>query len=215
VSCYTPDLKNDERNILFQFLQSLPNLHYFSLTQSLYLVRPIDTPKLIASLRQSPLLEFYLNTGFNAKVEGQPTIGLSGLEKLSVIWNRSDHDDQPGSAHDHLYNLVWPSLSTLVDLRIENSPGFNFDLQLLKPAGNTLRSFRFLVVSDDQSILDRIPVLFPHLIKLDIRWCKYTVRHSMLWKVCVLSLMNPLQIPTECRRTNTSISLLETKISWT
>ncbi len=185
-------------NTLFHFLESLPNLRSFILLQAFYLVLPTDIPKLIASLRHAPLLEFSLDSGITANVEGQPTIGLSGLEKLSVRWNRSDHDDQPGSAYDHLYDLVRPSLSTLLDLEIDHCPyihGPNFDLQFLKPAGNTLRSFRYWVVSDDQSIFDHIPVLFPHLNKLDIRWSKYMprTRHSILWKVCILSHMNPFE----------------------
>jgi hypothetical protein len=120
VSHYTPNLKDDERLILFQFLESLPNLQSFILIQASHLVRPSDFPKLIASLRHAPLLEFHLNNGIIAKVEGQPTISLSGLENLSIRWNRNDHDDQPGSAYDHLYDLIRPSLSTLVNLQINH-----------------------------------------------------------------------------------------------
>jgi len=195
VSRYTLNLKDEERNTLYQFLESLPNLRSFILIQAFHLVSTTDIPKLIESLRHAPLLEFSLDNGISANVEGQPTIGLSGLEKLSVIWNLRDHVDQPGSAYDHLYYLVRPSLSTLVDLQIEHYPrlGPKFDLQLLKPAGNTLRSFRFLAVGDDQSIFYDVPVLFPHLIKLDIRWSQHTpTRRSILWNVCILSHMKPL-----------------------
>ena len=117
-------------------------------------------------------------------------MGLYGLKKISITWNMNDYARQPGSAHTHLYELIRPSLETLVDLHLDDhlfKLGTDFDLQLLKPAGKTLRSFKYFLASNDEGILDTIPGYFPHLTSLSLRWNFITTRHSILWKVCICS----------------------------
>lgn len=174
----------EDINLIFQFFETLPNLKSLKLLQFNLLSRPIDISQLIASLRHAPLLELVLDTGCPAIVEGPPTIGLSGLEKLSITWN----NQATGSAHTHLYELIRPSLETLVDLVIDNHLSTDFDLQLLKPAGNTLRSFEYFLASNDEGILDIVPIIFPHLTSLSLRWDFTATRHSILWKVCIWSM---------------------------
>ena len=148
--------------------------------------------QLIDSLRHAPLLEFTLDTGLNVPIEGPPIVGLPGLKKLSVVWKIDDAAEQPGSAHRYLYDLIRPSLSTLIDLCIKDRPlrpGINFDLRLLEPAGYNLQTFEYSFKSLDDSVLYAIPVIFPYLSKLKIEWCN-GVNPSLSWKVCPESHYN-------------------------
>ena len=91
---------------------------------------------------------------------------------------------EPGSSLYHLYEFIRPTLTTLVELRIDGLIAY-LDLQLLKPAADTLRTFEYTVQRVDESILDTIPTILPHLSKLSIRWENYP-KHSVLWKVCTI-----------------------------
>ena len=61
-----------------------------------------------------------------------------------------------------------------------------FDLQLLKPAADTLRTFEYATQGADESRLDPIPTILPHLTKLTINWGKDFANHSLLWKACTI-----------------------------
>ena len=173
--------------IIFEFLKSLPNLQSFEFTQIYPLIRPAHIPQLITSLQHTPLNELVLATGTYEPVEGPPTPGLSGLKKLSISWDLADKFDEPGSSLAYLYGLIRPSLSTLTDLTINYNPhaeylGGDFDLKFLKPAGETLRVFDY-TLQPDESVLEVIPKLFPHLVQLSIKWENIPSGQSVLWKV--------------------------------
>lgn len=176
-----------DKNVLFQFFESLPNLQSLQYRQLGHLIQPKDFPLLIASLKRAPLREFLFDTGLHGPVEGQPVAGLSGLENLSIKWHLNDSTNIPGSSCAHLYEFIRPSLTTLVELNLDYTPEDqypDFDLQLLRPAGHTLRVFDYTLQSNDESILHTIPEIFPHLTKLSIVWENLFTDHSILWKVC-------------------------------
>lgn len=186
---------DDDNNgdAIFEFLKSLPNLHSFEFTQIRPLISPAHIPQLISSLRHAPLTELVLSTGNYAPVEGPPAPGLSGLKKLSISWTVDDNPDEPGSSLAHLYELIRPSLSTLVELKIDYEPDpeklvTDFDLNFLKPAGETLRAFECTLPKPDETVLEVIPVIFPHLTKLSIKWDNIPSGQSVLWKVRSLLL---------------------------
>ena len=108
-----------------------------------------------------------------------------------------DNSNEPGSSLAHLYELIRPSLTTLVKLRIDNLSDEHrndFDLQILKPSADTLRSFEYTLQSVDEGILDTIPTILPYLTKLSIKWEKYVfvMMHSILWKACFKKICFPL-----------------------
>lgn len=75
------------------------------------------------------LLELDFCTSF-ARVVGPPAVGLPGLEKLSMGWNAKDNPNEPRSSLAHLYELIWPTLTTLVELRLNTRISLGvFDLQ--------------------------------------------------------------------------------------
>ena len=175
--------EDEDSLIIFQFLETLPNLQ----------VLKIEVPfaylsQFISSIRHTALLKLVLDTGNRVPVEGPPTAGLAGLEKLSIIWKVDDNPNEPGSSLAHLYELIRPSLTTLVKLAIQNSVSVfrgDFDLRLLKPAADTLRTFDYTLQSTaDDSMLDTIPEILPHLTKLSITWNYSFTEHSILWKAC-------------------------------
>lgn len=173
--------------IIFEFLKSLPNLQSFEFTQIYSLIPPAHISQLITLLQHAPLNELVLSTGHYATLEGPPTPGLSGLKKLSIGWFINDNPDEAGSSLTYFYGLIRPSLSTLVELSINYDPhdeylGGDFDLKFLKPAGETLRVFKY-TLQPDESILEVIPEIFPHLIKLSIKWENIPSGRSVLWKV--------------------------------
>ena len=173
-------------NVVFEFLESLPKLHSLHYHQNGHFFRPVEFSLLIASLKHAPLRDFLFDTGFHGPVEGPPAAGLSGLESLAIIWNLNDSSDALGSSCAHLYEFIRPSLTTLVDLKIEYTPeeqSPDFDLRLLKSAGHTLRVFEYTLQSNDESILHTIPEIFPYLTKLTIVWENLFTDHSILWKV--------------------------------
>jgi hypothetical protein len=178
---------DNNRAVIFEFLKSLPNLQSFEFTQRYPLIPPAHIPQLIASLQHAPLNELVLSTGIYTPVEGPPTLGLSGLKKLSISWFVNDNPDEAGSSLAYFYGLLRPSLSTLVELSINYDPheeylGGDFDLKFLKPAGETLRVFEY-TLQPDESVLEVIPEIFPHLIKLSIKWENIPSGGSVLWKV--------------------------------
>ncbi|CAA7262518.1 unnamed protein product [Cyclocybe aegerita] len=173
--------EDDDSTVIFQFLESLPNLQVLKYRQHEHLVQPAD----LSRLRSASLLELVIDTGNYTTVEGLPTAGHAGLENFSISWFVSDNPNEPESSLAHLYELIRPSLVTLVKLRIDNQPekfGGDFDLQLLKPAGDTLRTFEYTLQSSNESVLDTIPEIFPHLTTLSIRWDNLFTDHSVLWK---------------------------------
>jgi hypothetical protein len=130
-------------------------------------------------------------------LKGPPTVGLAGLEKLSITWCAYDNPNEPGSSLAHLYELIRLTLTTLVELRIDNMPDGllgDFDLQILKPSGDTLRLFEYTLQSVDESILDTIPTILPHLTKLSIKWniFVYSTIQSISWKACSIFFYFPL-----------------------
>jgi hypothetical protein len=162
----------------------------------------------ISSIRHTALLELVLHAGY-AFVEGPPTAGLAGLEKLSIFWNAGDDQDEPGSSLAHLYELIRPALTTLVELRIDmidpDDLVGDFDLELLKPAADTLRTFEYTLLSADESILDIIPAILPHLTNLIIIREYFIRKHSILWKACTnFSTFHPMIFNEFFCRTRTS-----------
>ena len=148
---------------------------------------PAYLSRLISSIRHNALLELVLDTDWEP-VEGPPTAGLVGLEKLSIGWHAYDNSNEPGSSLAHLYELIRPTLTTLVELKMDNGFLGDFDLQLLKPAAHTLRTFEYTLLSADESILNTIPAILPHLTKLSIKWENTFIftKHSILWKACTI-----------------------------
>jgi hypothetical protein len=180
---------DDDNNgaVIFEFLKSLPNLETFEFTQRYQFIPPAHIPQLITSIQHAPLNELILDTGTYAPVQGPPTPGLSGLKKLSISWFINDNPDEAGSSLTYLYALIRPSLSTLVELSInydshEEYLGGDFDLKFWKPAGETLRVFKY-TLQPDEGVLEAIPEIFPHLIKLSIKWENIPSGRSVLWKV--------------------------------
>ena len=145
---------------------------------------PASLSQFISSIRHTALLELILNTAIYGPIGGPPTAGLTGLEKLSIRWYAEDNPNEPGSSLAHLYELIRPTLTTLVKFRIDFCG--NFDLQLLKPSAVTLRSFEYTLQSADEGILDTIPAILPHLTKLKITWGYSFKEHSILWKACTI-----------------------------
>ena len=149
---------------------------------------PAYLSQLISSIRHTPLLELILEVDWEP-VEGPPTTGLAGLEKLSITWHACDNLNEPGSSLAHLYELIRPTLTMLVELKIDHTPDEllgDFDLRILKPTANTLQTFEYTLHSVDESILDTIPTILPHLTKLSIKWENSITNHSVLWKVCTI-----------------------------
>ncbi|KAF9479390.1 hypothetical protein BDN70DRAFT_932634 [Pholiota conissans] len=185
------DQKSD-CTIILEFLETLPNLQAFEYRQWDPLIRTADHFRLMSSLRHTSLLElFFKPGGFYSVVERSRPIGLTGLKKLDIRWNIGDNPNEAGSSLAHLYELLRPSLATLVELRIDVDPQYllpDLDLQLLAPAGGSLRIFEYSLQHRDESILDTIPVIFPHLTKLTIQWSnmyrynEYPDVYSVLWK---------------------------------
>ena len=125
---------------------------------------------------------------------GPPMEGLAGLEKLSICWDVEDMPNRPGSSLARLYEFIRPTLTTLVELRIGDGNHSwdkycgDFDVQQLKPAANTLRTFRCTLQSCNESILDTIPAILPQLTNLSIIWDiplragnRFT---TIFWKAC-------------------------------
>ena len=168
-------------------METLPNLRSLNFTQEFCLFRPlaVDFARLLPVLQHAPLRELVLFAGTFSTIEGPPTAGLSGLEKLSIHWNFCDH--QCESSTTHLYDFIRLSLTTLVELRITflPKPLVDFDIRLLHPAGDTLRVFQWFVPNHDESILDIVPEIMPNLVTLKIEWTNYIILHSVLWKVCI------------------------------
>ena len=169
----------------------MPNLQVLDIGE---LFIPTYLSELISSIRHTALLKLVLETSFN-HVDGLPTACLAGLKKLSIDWYADDSLSEPGSSLYHLYEFIRPTLTTLVELSIEIAAVDRFigdlDLQLLKPAADTLRTFKYTLQSADESILDTIPAILPHLSKLSIRWDNYP-KHSILWKACTFFFYFPL-----------------------
>ena len=189
--------KEDDSDVLFRFLETLPNLNSLKYRQYGLLIRPKDFSKLIASLRRAPLLEFSIDTGNYGTVEGLPPAGPPFLKRLYITWYLSDDPNVPDSSSAHLGELIRPSLATLVELKIENQRaklGADLDLQLLRPAGNTLQIFDYTLRNHDDTILNIIPEIFPRLVKLSIKWSNRPMGHSILWEVCTSEIAFRLTI---------------------
>jgi hypothetical protein len=144
----------------------LPNLQVLDVR---YLI-PASVSQFISSIRHTPLLELAFHTSIG-DVEGPPTAGLAGLEKLSISWDAYDNPNEQRSSLAHLYELIRPTLTTLVKLKIDNelSSSYVFDLQILKPTANTVQTFEYCLQGDDESILVRGPLLGPTLGMLSYR----------------------------------------------
>ena len=174
--------EDEDSFVIFKFLETLPNLRVLDVVR----LHPACLSRFISSIQHTDLLELVLKTDWGL-VKGPPTAGIAGLEKLSINWHVYDYQNEPGNSLAHLYEFIRPTLTTLVELRIFNEPGSllpDLDLQLLKPAAHTLRTFEYTLQSNDESVLDTIPVIFPNLTKLSINWENTFTIHSVLWKAC-------------------------------
>ena len=188
---------------MFQFLETLPNLQVLDFGELV----PQHLSEFISSIRHTTLLELVLYTSNFFHVKGPPTTGLADLEKLSINWYADDNPNEPGSSLAHLYEFIRPSLTTLVEFRIELR--YVFDLQLLKPTADTLRTFEYTLYSPhpcaDESILDTISSILPHLTKLSIKWNNVQTEQSILWKACTFFfLLSAQMIIIKFCRTRTS-----------
>ena len=184
ISSLNPDDNDNDTDtdddIIFQFLETLPNLDSLRYNDKRLSSGPKDLLRLVASVRHNPLREFFLVIRQSMKVEGPPLIGLSGLQKLSVIWETSSHIP---AACAQLYEFIRPSLITLVELQISSSSEelADFDLHLLKPAANTLRIFSFAPRRAAGRIFHDIPDVLPNLTQLAIMF--KDPPSSALWAV--------------------------------
>ncbi|KDR82538.1 hypothetical protein GALMADRAFT_828949 [Galerina marginata CBS 339.88] len=164
-------------------MESLPNLMALKC-----FVPPASLSRLMSSIRHAPLLKLFIDTGLYQYADDQFTAGPTGRESLSIKWNVDDNFHEPDSALAHLYQFIQPSLTTLVELRIDNTPTHrltDFDFQLLKPAGDTFTAFHYVLRTQNDSILDVIPEVFPHLTNLAVVWMvpiDWRGGHSILWK---------------------------------
>ena len=122
---------------------------------------PAYLSELVSSIRHTSLLKlvYFTDGGF---VEGPSTAGLADLEKLSIVWRAQDTPDTPGSSLVHLYEFIQPTLTTLVELEVVYEKKLmDLDLQLLKLAADTLRTFKYTLRSTDESVFDTIPTILP------------------------------------------------------
>ena len=90
------------------------------------------------------------------------------------------------SHHTSLYDLILPSFSTLVELRIrfpEASVSRQLNLLPLKPIGGTLQKFFYKAHTFDPNLLDTIPAVFPHLTTLELMFWETPQDADSLWKV--------------------------------
>jgi hypothetical protein len=165
---------------LFEFLSAIPNLRSLEYRWA-FLTSPHFWARFFASVQHAPLVELVLETRIYPDYcipIGPLVAGPTGLEKLSIAWRANE--DEPGSSLARLYEIIRPSLSTLVSLGLAYEHEFAYehecedlDLQLLRPAGRTLRTFEYAFPSSDTGILDTISEIFPHLNKLSISWGRY------------------------------------------
>jgi hypothetical protein len=180
--------------VTFQFLKTLPNLQVLDIGNL-----PLAyLSQFISSIRHTPLLELVLGNAWGP-LEGPPMAGLAGLRKLSIRWyaydNPNELGDLSGNLLAHLYELIRPTFATLVELRIDNMLGLgDFDLQILRPSADSLRTFECTLQSLDESILDTIPTILPHLTKLSIKWDNVFTWRSIFWKACTISFYFSLDI---------------------
>ncbi|KAG6826819.1 hypothetical protein H0H92_014288 [Tricholoma furcatifolium] len=166
------DVKGAVRSVFAKPFIYIPKAFYFRKQTTATSEDLIPPRELFDSIRDAHLSELALDTRRYFIVEGPPTDGIACLKRLSIRWSGNDSPSTPGSSLDHLYHLIRPSLSTLVELRIENYPetGNDLDLRLLRQAGETLRVFDYSMRNHDEGVLDLIPEIFPHLTKLALQW---------------------------------------------
>ena len=173
----------DGNSFIFDFLKTLPNLQTLDCHPTAFVsCRRQELPRLIASIRHAPLRE--LSFFFVGNPECCSLSVGCRLEKLRITWYIGDN---PNSSLGHLYPLLRPSLTTLVELII-SGPQSSQGLELLRPAGATLRRFTYILDDEDGRILDVIPEVFPGLsyLALGCRGDSAGIRPSR-WKV-VLSI---------------------------
>ncbi|KIK00537.1 hypothetical protein K443DRAFT_601633 [Laccaria amethystina LaAM-08-1] len=176
----------NDRALLFRVLSSFPNLQSLECLSTTTVLTPIDLPTFLSSLKSTRLSELTLRTDQHTPVALPLFSGPSGLKKLYITWSFSDAPSDPGSSIAQLYAFVQPSLSTLVALEIQHRPkrpGNELDLRLLKPAGDTLRSFEYTISTLDDGVLGIIAETFPYLSTLAVEWCHPPMGHSVLWDV--------------------------------
>jgi hypothetical protein len=109
---------------------------------------------------------------------GIPISGPVDLETLSVAWHVSDDPNEPGSCLKHLYELIRPSLDTLVELSIVDhdpdsaltatAPHF-LDLRRLRGRPcHDMRKVTYKTYGPDAEALFAFADVFPNLIELDV-----------------------------------------------
>ena len=194
VGCFSPSTEP----ILFEFLESLPNLQSFRWCrqpESLNHV-PNHLSHLVASLQHCPLeqFEYWIPDG---EVPCGPVTAPAGLKSLAgkMYAFKRIHSDSwlllmLPSHIDILYNVVQPSFSTLVELQLRAYPSSGdtphsraaSDLLSLRPVGRTLQKFFYRFYYFHSSVLDTIPDVFPNLTWLQLSFRKpYNL--DPLWKV--------------------------------
>lgn len=174
----------NDRTLLFKVLSSFPNLQSLECLSTTTVLTPTDLPTFFSSLKSTRLSTLTLRTDQHTPVALPLFSGPSGLKKLFITWSFSDAPSEPGSSIAQLYALVKPSLCTLVALEIQHRPkrpAMELDLRLLKPAGDTLRSFEYTISTLDDGILEIIADTFPNLTTLAVEWCHPPMGHSVLW----------------------------------
>jgi hypothetical protein len=136
-----------------------------------------------------------------------PAIAPPGLKSLALklyachITNQDADWIVLHSDHASLYDLIQPSFSTLVELRIRplfpmDSTSWTFDLRPLKPVGRTLQKFSYKAPILDPDMLNTIPEVFPHLTSLELMFWSSLDLDSP-WKVRMLSALD-FELACDC-----------------
>ena len=192
----------DHESILFPFLRSLPHLQSFRWSHFHRLVRNPTLHQLVACLRHSPLEHFTYWAPHQVSelvVTGPPRLKTLSV-KLCVFKSQSQNSSLSFSVSNnaHVYDLIRPSFSTLVELEIY--PGsVVVDLLPLRPVGSTLRKFVYGGNGFDPDILDTISDVFPHLTTLELtvwnrsRDFRWKVRNQLAFFLLTSSETSSLQ----------------------
>jgi hypothetical protein len=158
--------------LVCQILPMLPNLH--SVDFGYYCdISLNDLPSFFTSVQHAPLR--HLEIGLASVRNPPPISGRAGLETFHIKWNLANYDpEEPENPAAFLYELLRPSLDTLVSLTLDigvNSKAAELDLRLLKPAHKTLRIFSYKVMDQpDCQALQIVSDMFPHIVELSLLW---------------------------------------------
>jgi hypothetical protein len=161
---------------IFQFLETLPNLSDLDFKDLTVRVRLQDLHFFAIIAQQTALRHLSFSSEYGAVASGQPTAGPEGLESISVKWNVTDGQDDPGAAMSHLYEILRPSLGTLTHLELHDYPILGF--QALGPACTSLRTLEYTTFSQSPRVLEVAANMFPNVANLTM------IFQSFIWMVC-------------------------------